>query len=91
MLTPDQVLTDWRYRGQERHLAGKFWQWELYRGDGHDRCEFCQDQFATVDPEDHHRLDRGWCSSIGQRWVCADCMNDFGQFIDARLEGQIND
>ena len=90
MLSAQAARGDWRYRGQDQVLSGRRWEFRLFQGGGAagpSFCEFCAHPFTALDPDanDLDALDRGWCSTLGERWVCRDCMNDFGRLISAEL------
>lgn len=68
---------DWRYRGQDKWLAGKAFirrPYSEYRpGCDHDHCEFCCKKFSLSN--DYEQT--GYSCDDNYHWVCDDCFQDF--------------
>lgn len=76
--------SDWRLHGQERWLPkGAVWFRRPYApanpANDHDHCEFCTAKFMVGGA--YGTLAEGYADAEGQRWICAECFQDFrGRF-----------
>lgn len=80
----EQLVNDWRYRGQDKYLMGKTVcksSFTIKDGD-HSHCVFCWAKFSCNQQD----LKVGFCTEDRYHWICDDCFNDFRQIFKLELK-----